>query len=362
MGLIKCVVQHCFSRDMIVFPAKDGSGNPTDDEANITALADYFSTKKFLKVKKADLRSALLESVEDQVDADGLLNAAGAAESYSAKEADKLKDLLNKMIVELKSGKFAKAPAPKTPLLKFRPGERLRGRVPGTIGGFLINAKGVIFLFGDAHVLAENPWLDQNSNEVKVEGTVVGKVVYHNKIRDESSCRQVSAMNYDIALAELYESCYWSIDTEYSAPFSEEKGERSCFINKIDNNLHKGKPVYLYGAVSGVKKGVIKDTKPITAIAPNYPGPEGKETAVPLHDIVVIEKAPNTPYRSLAREGDSGGLWVSDDGAVGLQILGGVENPEAWVHPMRSVLIQFMKYDQTLRFLQQSDLAKHKNA
>jgi hypothetical protein len=245
---------------------------------------------------------------------------------------------------------------------KISPGGRITGGTSGSIGGFLINNNKEIFLFGDAHVMT------------KTMSVAVGKVTPQTQVKDKitknnveigvvvcSSHMQIGGnQNYDMALAKIDPSYYKDISVQYQGRKASKDFAKSRVVTKVDENLFDGKLVYLYGHDSGYKEGKLLTSTPGDVSDAPYDKFIGASTSqnITMHGCIQVKSVKD---HTVTREGDSGGLWVNDNGeAVGIQVMIASDASVGWIHLMRLVMDYFHNnYDGTLRFLTANDLPKH---
>jgi hypothetical protein len=322
-----------------------------DSEENVKAwTATLFQGpfRKNKKVTKANLSDAL-NSVGAN-DGDRWLAEMRVEEQYGLAQSAALEDLLTSLLQRIAvSQAAADLPVAPPPIVSLRVGGKIsksRSSAYGSIGGFLTNGAKV-FLFSDAHVIVQDPWQENQSNEVFACGVAVGKVVYHGKIALDKT------PNYDVALAEVYPAMYDKINLEYHR-----EGSANRRAMKSDSSLTEGKVVYLYGATSATaKEGRI--TTPTGDPRQVWYHQGDKKLLVELHDLVQVQNPDPSRQPEFSLEGDSGGLWIGDDGAAGIQIAGGAEDKEASILPMDIVLKFFHKFDPSLAFLTTTPTGAH---
>lgn len=328
-----------------------------DKDENCRRVADQIFAKKFATVTDGDIEDAL-DKTRSVNDPKTFLSELDVEKKYTASTRNTNKKQNKDALVALLTKIVAKLKEPTDKILvpvALKTGGLITGKESGTIGGFLINKNKDVFLFSNAHVLVKvlskpcgkNTTDRETKDPVCIGKTQVGAVVC------SCSIGKGKWPNYDIALAKVDPEYYSRINLAYDGT-TQEKKHRRYLIDKIDYNLCEGKSVFLFGDSSGVKEGKLKKVTYQNYETAAY---KNKQGTIQLDHTIVVEKANNIGAYSLTLEGDSGGLWVSNEGAVGLQILGGVGTNEAWIHPMYAVMDYFKKmYDGSLRFLQESDL------
>ena len=353
MGILQAIIE--IFRDGKISPPP---GPQVDDQQGVTdAMLQYLFKDSFANVKIGDIQKGI-ERAYPSADGKQILDDLGALPLYTKSKQIELKQLLTAILAKISTN----IPAPKVKDLKhLRPGGSINGGTTGTIGGFLINTRKEIFLFGDAHVLAKNlitpvSRLKQPSDrrdKITKNGVEIGEVVCSSEIRIGGN------MNYDIALAAIDPAHYHRISLQYSASTKNQSSGQKFHVTKVDRNLFDGKKVYLFGHISGYSEGKLKTSKPADVNQAPYDkfiNSSAKQN-ITVHDCIIVESANG---QTVTREGDSGGLWVNDDGeAVGIQVMVGHETNVAWIHPMSLVMDYFWaNYDASLRFVTSNDLPK----
>jgi hypothetical protein len=332
-----------------------------DDSGGVTDLVwKTLIPTGFAKITKLDLVAAV-QQTDRNLDAQALLSHLQTKSEYKNKDRDEFTKLFNSILSEKENSRYREISV--TTIKDLRPGDGVSGKSLGTIGGFLTNNAGEIFFFSDAHVLVQNlckpvekrtPSI-QITDTARIKNNILGKVVCSSTIRKEAQ------QNLDIALVRVEPQYHSSISLQYQGTTVE--GDTVTFmVDKVDDKLAPGKAVFLFGHSSGVRKGTLKDSKPESVGNAPYHSLIGEKTPenITLHDCLTVEQGHKK--WSLTLEGDSGGLWVSADGAVGLQLLGGSGTFEASIHPMTLVMKYFHDhFDGSLRFLRPSDLTKRHN-
>ena len=338
-----------------------------DDASRLEDFVELVLKSAFSKVSKGEIKQAL-EMTNKSLDADKLVEAAKLQDSYGFKQKKELEKGLAEVLSRLKDASFEKAPAAATPRppVALTPGGGMKGFDFGSIGGFLANSKGEIFFFTDAHVVvsvltktrdAKTASSDKKDPVSSVSGAPIGEVVCNCAIRTGA------VPSYDIALVKLNDDVCRCVTLQYQGK-TPESVEKSFRVSAIDTKLQVGKQVFLFGNSSGMKEGKLKTVEPTTyEKAPYDRAKSDPKEEISLHDVISVELAHKGASYSLSVQGDSGGLWVSADGAVGMQLLGGVGTAVAWIHPMSTVLGYFHKsYDSTLRFATDKDLERYRTS
>src|SRR5205085_8517635 len=137
----------------------------------------------------------------------------------------------------------------------------------------------------------------------------------------------------DIALALIDPKFYTNLGLQYQGSTPEGKAV-SFFVTKVDDHLTKGKTVFLFGRYS-TKEGKLATIEPVNMDDAPYDRAKAPKSGdkIPMACLLTIDMAYPKGGYSLSVQGDSGGLWVSDDGAVGIQLMGGVGTKVATIHP-----------------------------
>jgi hypothetical protein len=336
-----------------------------NDQIGVTdEIWNYLCPNNFASITKNDIIDAI-EFAYPNLKKDKAAALLGdekeglkAKASYKLKSRAEFEKLLKDILPILDKNKVVKLPK----ALKLKPGESITGGVhgPGSIGGFLTNDKREIFLFGDAHVLVKminapvsgTTPESQLKDKSKQGNSEIGTVVCSGQI-------QVGGLqNYDIALTKIDVDYYKYISLQYEGSSPQTNAKR-FFVTAVETQLRKGQPVFLYGFTSGYVEGKLLTIQPADIPNAPYGGFIGAATNqnITLHNCIIVEPVTKDAIL-LSSPGDSGGLWVSEHGkAVGIQVLGGIDDPIAWIHPMTLVMEYFhLNYDGNLRFLTANDL------
>ena len=185
-----------------------GTKAPTaDDKDGITdEVWVFLCPSAFSTITKADIENAL-EAAFPLVNANALLDKLKTADRYKKGSKADFEKPFKEILTDpdLKTVKAPKA------LNKIRPGGLIGGGVhgPGSIGGFLTNAKSEIFLFGDAHVMVKtiNVAITSTTPQVQLTNGIVKNDVEIGVVVCSGSVRVGGQENYDLALAKIKSTC-----------------------------------------------------------------------------------------------------------------------------------------------------------
>jgi hypothetical protein len=194
------------------------------------------------------------------------------------------------------------------------------------------------------------------SDKITKNNVEIGVVIWSSEMRVGGN------QNYDMALAKIDPGYYKDILLQYRGNKATPQSANRFVVTKVDDNLCDDKRVFLFGNSSGYKEGKLRTSKP--AEVPKSPygkfigSPQSQDITV--HDCIQVQSVRD---HTVTREGDSGGLWVNENGdAVGIQVMIGEDSKIAFIHPMRLVMDYFHKNcDGSLRFLTPNDLPKQTN-